>query len=240
MTVIGVADEPKGRIQRVVKNEEIEYIVALRSGSAFNSRAYPTAWLVSPKGKVVWKGHPASLDGKKIEKFLKGARFEPKFSLPRKLKAASRYLGKRDCARAIRELEKHVAGKDEAVARVAKDTIRELKRYAKREYKFAGRFAKSGEYADAVAILEFLEKSFKGFEAGERAKVKLKAWRDDKKIKLEIEASSQIAKARTLISRRQYAPAYKVLQNVARRKKYKDTRAKEIAVKLAKEIRRYV
>ncbi|MBI4583730.1 MAG: hypothetical protein HY717_06880 [Planctomycetes bacterium] len=76
LTIIGVTDEPAGKIEKFIDDRGIDYLVAIGGGEAYRTRGIPHAWLVGAKGEVVWEGHPMQLKEGMIEKFLKEVQFK--------------------------------------------------------------------------------------------------------------------------------------------------------------------
>ena len=66
----------------------------------------PRAFLIDPQGKIVWDGHPSSLDEKTIEKALSGALPKPLFEFPSSASAVRTALTKGSYATALSEADK--------------------------------------------------------------------------------------------------------------------------------------
>ncbi len=63
----------------------------------------PHAILVSPAGKIVWRGHPSSLRGNVVEAHLEGALTKPLWDWPVAARGVRQHLGRSDFGRAMNE-----------------------------------------------------------------------------------------------------------------------------------------
>ena len=75
LQVVGITDEDRAKIMKFEKEVPIEYSVGLDTGGKyakpFGIQGIPHAVLVDKSGKVVWEGHPTSLQDSQIEEILK-------------------------------------------------------------------------------------------------------------------------------------------------------------------------
>jgi thiol-disulfide isomerase/thioredoxin len=75
LQVVGITDEDRAKILKFEKEVPIEYSVGLDTGGKyakpFGIQGIPHAVLVDKSGKVVWEGHPMSLQDSQIEEILK-------------------------------------------------------------------------------------------------------------------------------------------------------------------------
>ena len=73
-----MTNESKEKTEPWIEKNQVAYPYAYDKGGKLKRelgvRGIPAAFLVNPKGKVVWKGHPASLSGSVIKKYIKGAK----------------------------------------------------------------------------------------------------------------------------------------------------------------------
>ena len=71
LQVIGVTDEDATTVRRFEANTPIKYAVAVAAPRSIFERfvvtTLPQAYLVSPRGKVVWSGHPEELTDLQLE-----------------------------------------------------------------------------------------------------------------------------------------------------------------------------
>jgi hypothetical protein len=100
-----VTDEPKKDTDDFVEKTGAKYAYAYDKGGKLKARfgvsGIPHALLVDPSGKVVWAGHPASLNAKVIEQHLTGALTKPMWEWSASAKDAKAALQKRKYADAL-------------------------------------------------------------------------------------------------------------------------------------------
>lgn len=237
MTVIGVTDETKGKVQPYIEQNSIEYVIALGGGGGYKTTGIPHAWLVSADRTVVWKGHPSELKEPLIEEHLAKVRLQPVFKLPKDLASAEKSLNTGKYAAGVKALEKYLEKpKDEASASEARKAVEEVKTYGDDKYKQAESYAAEGYYGEAMEILAALERDFKGLEIGEKSKEKRAEWKKDTAVKAELEAGAYLDQAADLCRQKKYRAAYPLLQKVLQSKKYETTKARARAEAKLKEI----
>lgn len=100
-----MTDEPQEVTEDWVAKKGAKYAYAYDKGGKlsnfFGVSGIPHAVLVDATGKIVWRGHPASLDGKVIEKALEGALTLPMWEWPASAKTARAAAQKQNWADAI-------------------------------------------------------------------------------------------------------------------------------------------
>ena len=187
---------------------------------------------MSPKGEVVWEGHPGDLKESLIEEHLVGVRLTPVYSFPRELRSAERDLNAGKYSAGLKALEDHLKKpKSTETGAAATAAIEQVKEYGTSRLKEAEDLAKDRDYGDAAVILRGLEKSFKGLETGDKASTLLAEWKKDEKIKLELDGAAIIEKADAHVEAKQYRNAAGFLLQVTKGKKFEGTRVREIAAK---------
>lgn len=232
MTIIGVTDEPSAKIKSFITEKDIKYGIAIGKAVEYKTSGIPHGWLVSPRGEIVWEGHPTSLSAGVIEEHLKSVSLTPTFSLPKDLAAVERQLNTGSLGAGLKALETHLKKpKSPETGAAATGAIEKIKAFGAEQLKRAEHFAKEGDYGDGAEVLQSLEKSFKGTEVADTAKEKLAEWKKDKAIKLELDGAAQIQKADALIQAKQYRNAAVLLAQVAKGKKYDGTRIQAAAQK---------
>jgi hypothetical protein len=204
---------------------------------------------VSPTEEVVWEGHPASLNDGIIEEHLKNVRLQPTFAFPRELKSIEKTLNAGNFGKGLKDLEKFLGdakeetkgtavrdeqGDDPAAA--ARKAIEEVRGYGKAKLQTADAYAKDGYYADALAMVETLEKSFKGDEISAQAKEKKEAWKKDPAVKAEIEAGAYLERASVLIREKKYKQARAILDQIIAARRFQETKAKKRAEERKKSL----
>ncbi len=100
-----MTDEGKKDTEEFVSKNGAKYAYAYDKGgklkSWFGVGGIPHAFLIDPNGKVVWEGHPGSLDAKTVEKFTVGALTKPMWEWPASAKDARTALMKQKYADAL-------------------------------------------------------------------------------------------------------------------------------------------
>jgi hypothetical protein len=232
LSIIGVSDEPEAKVAPFIDQKGIKYAIALGGASGYTTSGIPHAWLVSPKGEILWEGHPGNLKDTEIEENLKGVSLTPTFTLPKELKSAEKQINSGNFAEGIKSLETHLKKpKNAETEAAAKEAVEKVKAYGAEQLKMAEEYAKERDYGDAAEILKVLEKSFKGTETGVKAKETLAAWKKDKAAKLELDGYAVVQKAEAAIQAKQYKAAAGLLLQVSKPKKYEGTKIQEVAGK---------
>ena len=102
-----MTDESEGQTEDWIEKFEAEYAYAYYSGSDLPSFAkvsgIPSAILIDPNGKVVWKGHPSSLNGRTIEAHLEGSLPVPLYDFPKEAASVKKAILKDDLEKALTE-----------------------------------------------------------------------------------------------------------------------------------------
>jgi hypothetical protein len=187
---------------------------------------------VSPKGEVVWEGHPAELKETLIEEHLKDARLTPTFALPKELRSIEKDLNAAKYAAGLKALEEHLKKpKSSETEAAAKTAVEQVNAFGAAQLKQTDELAKDRDYGAAAEILRSLEKSFKGVETGDKAAKQLADWKKDDKIKLELDGAAFVEKADAQIQAKQFKNAAGFLLQVTKPKKFEGTKVREIAAK---------
>lgn len=230
LSIIGLTDEPPGTVKPFLKKNEMKYVIAAGVASDYQTQSIPYAWLVNPKGKIEWEGHPGNLDSSMIERLLSEVVLPPTFSLPKELRSAEKLLNAGKFGDAMKMLEGLAKkSKSPEVQAAAEEAITRANTYGALRLTQADEFAKEREYAEASQILKEVEIAFKGTDHAKRAKDLLREWSEDNTIKVELEGSAIIAKAEEMAGAKNLRGAAQLLAQVAKNKKYEGTKVQEIA-----------
>lgn len=239
LAVIGVSDETAGKVKPYIEANGIKYIIALDKAPEYKSSGIPHAWLVSPKGEIVWEGHPSGLKEAQIEEHIKGASMTPQFTLPRELKTAESHLNAGKFADGIKALETHLKKpKSPSTETAAREALEQAKSYGDSRLKLVENLAKEQDYGSGAEILRELQTNFKGHEVGDKAKGLLGEWKKDAAIKLELDAASLLEQAEAQIQAKAWKNAAAALSQITRGKKFEGTKAREIAAKKLATVQR--
>lgn len=239
LVIIGVSDEAAGTIKPFVEKMNMNYLVAVGGAPEYKTDGIPHAWLVNPKGEVVWDDHPMNLKNELIEENLKGVRLTPEFKLPKELKSTQALLDAGKYAQAMKELEKSSSNTKASaeVTKAATETLEQVKKYGDDKLAEANELAKDKFYIDAIQLLGTLDKGFSGHEIGNKAKARKSELTGSPEVKLELAASQELDKAKDLIKQKKYKPAATILRGITESKKLKDTKARDLAEKALQGIR---
>jgi hypothetical protein len=239
---VAISSEDAGKVGEFVIANAITYPVGIaKKTQDYGSGGIPHAYLISPAGKVVWDGHPASLQNGQIEKLLRKTKdfYCRKVVAEVKPAAAAFSKGKlveaRKLATAIKDKEgagrEAVADAEYVLARV--DAMRTA---WKRKVENG---THAGLYPDVFDTLVKIQKHLPGTEEAQAAATKMAELKADPNVKLELKASKSLDK---LVQQKAKAGANdKKLDALRKRvekfiKKYEGTKAAERAELLRKAI----
>jgi hypothetical protein len=241
LAIVCVSKQAPSAIETFIEELQPEYpIVAEASDSmrAYGRSSYPSAFLIGPDGRVVWDGHPASLDNGTIETALESVRVLPAF--PDVLGRAARYFEDLKYGKALKAVEAELArerleGDDLSAAEAIRDWFHW---YAASNLEDAARQMEEGAFYEASLTYERIEDLFDGHDFETQAKDALKDLLDDADRKREVKAGERLARILAAIAEEDADPeeALRMLRPVLGRK-YEDTRAGREAAAMAEELR---
>jgi hypothetical protein len=240
LTIAAITRGSRAQIEKFAKEKGINYPVGLDTGEvfqAFGIRGIPHGYIVDPKGKVIWEGHPGNAGAveAKIEEGLKTARVPPALDLSKSFRSVEKALKAEKYGSAAKYLRKILkkprTDEDKENAEKLRDFITNLG-----DDLFAEAEELAGEqgYYEAEKILKEIKKKFSGLDIAKKAKEKLKEFGKDGKIKKEIKAGQLLEKAGMAETIKQYKAAYVLYKKIG--KSYKDTKAAEIAKERAESL----
>ena len=111
--VVGVTNEPESLVTRTMEEVGMEFPVARVKGEsiddAYGIKGFPSAFLIDPRGRIAWAGHPGNLDESLIERQFGSVVYAAPLADKRyaKINAA---LAKRELGKAHAAIEKALAG----------------------------------------------------------------------------------------------------------------------------------
>jgi hypothetical protein len=135
---IGVTSEAegptKGFMEQTSAKMAVAYEPSLKSMKAYGFNGFPSSASISPKGVVVWTGHPSSLTEKIIEENLVGVvmnasgKLTVDADLPKKYASIAKQLEKGDLGEGMKALDAALAGDkvadaDRAALEAAKEQV---------------------------------------------------------------------------------------------------------------------
>ena len=212
LVVVGVTNEPEKLVSKYVADNKVEYPIFIetsyKSSNALKVSGYPSAFLVDPKGTVVWAGHPSDLTDSEIEKALKGAK-PPGIKLPAALKALEPLMTKKDFGKAWEAAKAMLAGSLDADAKTAaEELVAGIESDAKALVESSSKHIEAKEYFEAQSELDQLGKQYAGVPGTESAAGKLQELQANAEIRKAIKAGEQLAKAGELESSSDFDKAY--------------------------------
>jgi hypothetical protein len=199
LTVLAVTDEARSAVDAFVSKHSAKHGIVIEesdSKSLYETRGFPSSFLIGPDGLVLWTGHPGNLEDKTIEEALTKVRLMPE--IPKKLEPVRGALDKAKYADAAAKVAKALA--DPALAAEDKTAAEQLRDwidwYAKTPLEIAKAQIEKGDVYEASLGLADAVKSFKGLPTSAEAAAMLKAIQADPKQKDEVTAGERLAKAR--------------------------------------------
>lgn len=238
-----MTDEAIEKVKKFITDKGIEYVIAIKGADEYKTSGIPHAWLVAPDGKIAWEGHPGNLKDADFEEHLGKVVLVPQFSLPKELRSAQKDLNSGNYTAGLKALEsfaKKAKPTQTEAQTAATQAMEEVKTYGETRLKTVDELAKAREYGEAQSILKSLEKAFKGHELGDKASSTLKAWKEDKAIKLELDGAAILEKADLAEAAKQYPQAAQLIAQVASGKKYEGTKVRETAEKRLRAVKKKI
>ena len=148
----------------------------------------PHAFLVDPSGKVVWRGHPSSLDNETIEANLEGALTRPIYSWSGSAGKVKKAFLKNDFAGALSAAVK--LAEDDPFGKEVELILRSILDGRMSSYAAA---LEQGDILGAYEGYKALSKGLKGMEEEETVKAALKTISKSKEMKAAMKAQEELA-----------------------------------------------
>lgn len=222
-----MSNERKELIANFLSEHGVRYPILRIEGDTFEqtlgANGYPSAFLVNPKGDVVWSGHPAELEESDIVRHLSGAK-PPRLKLPASFTSLQPLYDQGAFGLVHRELKALIdAGLPEDDLAVAKRVIAAIEQESRGLEEAAFAAAEKRDYPEACALLERLVGQFDGVRDLATAKQKQKELLGDAKVRKEIEGWAKLDAARKLEAAHDYRKASAAYGAI--RRTYAKTRA---------------
>jgi hypothetical protein len=226
--VVGITGEGERETQKYVDDTAWKAIVGLEPGLAsmreYGLNGFPSAALVGPKGKVLWKGHPAQLAEADLEKWLDGARvpgapteFDPlaiDVALTAKHAAIAKKAKAGQIGAALIDLEKVAEKAKDDEKPALESAAAELRALHEKELGLAAAATAEGRCFDASWKWTRLANAYKGHALADEPKAKLAEQAADAALAPEIAAGKEIHAARGLLEKDDVAGALKILRKL--------------------------
>ncbi len=245
MVVLAVSDEEPEKVAEYVEDLGITVRVAAgfkREGAFTSGKGIPNSYLIDAEGKVLWTGHPSSLNAGKIKAALKGVKkssnsymaFSPRGEFTEKSvsklaeKAMSAKMGK-----ALKGAMDLAAAEEDSAERIqAKALVTEIEDYATLLSDQAEVFITKSAIITGTDVLAALADEFKGMDIGTKASERIAAIEADETLSLEWEAEKAYAKIRENAAKKGWKKNIKKLEKLM--DKYEGT---NVAKRARKKIR---
>ncbi len=194
LRILAITSEKEDVVASFMAERGITYTVGLSADAAggYGSGGIPHAYLINPKGKIVWEGNPHSLSNGTIEDAMRGAKpyYLRKVAPVLKAAAGAFKRGKLGEARQKAEAVKEAGTATEDADYIIGQVQRTLDAWQS-GVKTAVRV---GLYKDAFDGLAKIKKHFAGTRAADAAEDELKSLKVDKQVKKELKATKKLVR----------------------------------------------
>lgn len=223
LTVLSLTREGRSTVERFFRRQKLKVNYTIGCGSdslsAYGVRGIPRAFLIDPKGAVVWAGHPLSGLGEAVEKALvsvgaptTGPTTDPNDA---ELSAATEALSQAEYAKALAILEDVLkSSEDEARIQRASHLMAQAMEVGNGKVDDANALVKEKKYVEAAELLRGLAEQFADTEVGRKARLRLMGLRRRPQVSAAIqqeqwqrEAEAMLARADELAGQKRYALA---------------------------------
>lgn len=214
LVVVGVTGDAMDEVKTFVEQHRVGYPIGIGGHGGYEVRGIPHAFLIGIDGKILWRGHPGTLEDAQIDAALVGARpavvaagLEPVHALRRQ--------GDHGAAR--RQANELLAGGtlSERAQTQARTWVQEIEQTVADALAVAEQALHEEDAYTAWLRLGAVAKGYDGVPGVEDAKARFEAIQKDGKHKREIAAGIALAEARALEAARDFDGAHKALKAVA-------------------------
>jgi len=223
LTVLSLTREDRVTVERFFRRHDLKvnYTIGCESDSltAYGARGIPQAFVIDPKGLVVWVGHPLSGLGEAVEKALvsAGAPTTAPVTDPNdaELSAAAQALRQAEYAKALGILEDVLKSPgDDARAQRASELMAEALEAGGARLDEAQSSLEARKYVEAAELLRGLAEQFADTDVGRKARAQLTGLRRRPEASAALqqdqwqrEAEGMLARADELAGQKRYALA---------------------------------
>ena len=222
--VLALSNEPASKVAPYVEQYNLPFPVASGSttggklGKMVGARGIPHSYLLDPKGRMVWHGHPASLTKKHLKAAMAGAdRMGPNAVLSWR-GAIEGAPEKALLAAASGELAEAFNLIDKAAGSAGASALEEcLEAHVADLCKQIDAAVGRADFGQSLPALECLAKELRRHPLGEAVQERLGQIENDEALQHEIEAAEAFERALIIVSKRGVKKARKSLQSVVKR-----------------------
>ncbi len=243
LVLVGLSDESESTVRGFV--EEYGYTARIaagsRSGDAWGVRGIPDTILIDHEGRIVFRGHPASLQSSLVRDTVRRARrIDDSFALryvvagelPRGLGSVADAAGQGQLGRAYTHLERTLAREDSPDLEAAKALQAELDKHVELLLSQASSLVEARDVLRGQKVYASLASELRGRPAAETAQTRLAAIASDEGLQKELQAQEAFERALRTNSRLSSSRARQAWETFAQR--HAGTRAAERASRLAR------
>ena len=229
LTIVGITAEPPEKVKAFLQQKGVKYMVGSGGADGYVTRGIPHAWLVSPKGTIVWEGYPTDLRVELIQEHLRDVTLSPRFELPKTMQDIEDALNKGRFGSGLRSLKAHSNGADSQLATIARETADKVMAYGQERLQRAEDLIGQNGYGHAAEILADLTTSFHGTEIADHARTRQAALRQDPRIRVELEGEELLARADELAAQNRHHQAAAFAEQIIKSKKYDNSNVRKKA-----------
>lgn len=224
LSVVGITHRDAEQVESFNRRAKPDFPLVVETSNismgSFPFHGWPRAALIGPRGRVAWKGRPASVDDALIRKHIRGARAEGPdahlsliMDLPPEMEGVSRALMDGRFDEAL-ELSKKVAtgSKDPDLLEVDLQVQVKVKAFLQRRLDKAGKEREKEEYYRALLIYEGLIRQAGDLPAAEKARKAVQEMKSDRAVRRELRGGRRLFEARRTLELGREEAARKILK----------------------------
>ena len=236
--MLSVSKEPRANIDEFVEKTECKTPIMIEetdSASIYGINGLPSMFVIGPRGRILWVGFPGNLSDSQVEKWLDDLCPMPEF--PKSMSSVKKAFSKQKFADA-RKKARALVDKDgkEEVTKAAKATVEWIDWWGTGCLEDAAKDAKSGNAFSAWTQYDEIAKTFKGLDAGNKAKEAIAALMADDDAKQEIKVGKRWLKMEAKVRDVSKKKALRLLEPFV--KKYGELRAAKRAKDLLRQLKK--
>lgn len=234
--VVGVTNEPASEVEPYLQKNVVKFPIAIANAAGYDVRGIPHSFLVDKDGKILWRGHPASLDAAVLDQALVGAKCA---IVPAGLEEVQTARRARDFGTAYRKGKEALgAGTlSEAATTKATDWLREIEQSVTEAVAAADKAVAARDVYAQWAALQPIADSYQGVPGAEVAKQRVDKLLADVSIKKEIEAGRKMVGITEKDAAREFDAAYELCKELL--KQHSQTKAGKDAAALMKSYEKH-
>lgn len=242
LVVLAVSDEPKGLVQKFLKDFGVTYPVGAgcRAGRDYGVRGIPTSFLIDHEGRVLWRGHPMQSDWERmLPSALKRAKAAslvwdpgPRDELLERAVEQAQEQDYDDAWRECERMRKRYEDEPEKL-QLVEAFQKDLLDFAESKAAEPLADAERGCYYLAVTRLDELQDAFKGLPPADEWRDTVRAWKRDREVRKMMDWDEERVEALEIIRGGNRGKGIQIL-----RKLHEDAEGTPLAQTIAEDIDR--